>query len=46
MEKYFFLIFKIFIEFVTILPLFYGLVFLIERHVGSQLPDQRELLGS
>ena len=31
---------KIFIEFVTMLPLFYVLVFLAVRHVGSQLPDQ------
>lgn len=32
--------FKIFIEFVTILLLFYGLVFLaVRRHVGSQSPN-------
>ena len=28
-------IFKVFIEFVTVLLLFYVLVFLAERHVGS-----------
>ena len=33
-------IFKVFIEFVIILLLFYVLVFLAPRHVGSQLPDQ------
>ena len=32
--------FKDFIEFVTILLLFYGLVFLAIRHVGSQPPNQ------
>ena len=31
---------KIFIEFATILFLFYALVFLATRHVGSQFPDQ------
>ena len=33
-------IFKVFIEFVTVLFLFYGSVFLALRHVGSWLPDQ------
>ena len=33
-------IFKVFIEFVTVLLLFYVLVFLSSRHVGSWLPDQ------
>ena len=33
-------IFQVFIEFVTILLLFYVLVFLATRHVGSYLPDQ------
>ena len=33
-------ILKVFIEFVTMLLLFYVLVFLATRHVGSQLPDQ------
>ena len=33
-------IFKVFIEFVTILFLFYVLVFLAMRHVGSHFPDQ------
>ena len=32
--------FKVFIEFVTILLLFYVLVFLAPRHVASQLPNQ------
>ena len=32
--------FKVFIEFVTILLLFYVLVFLAPRPVGSQLADQ------
>ena len=32
--------FKVFIEFVTILLLFYDLVFLAPRHVGSELPGQ------
>ena len=36
--------FKVFIEFVTILPLFYGLVFPALWQVGSQLPDQRSNL--
>ena len=31
-------IFKVFIEFVTILILCFG--FVVVRHVGSQLPDQ------
>ena len=33
-------IFKVFIELVAILILFYALVFLAMRHVGSQLSDQ------
>ena len=40
-QRFFFLmwiILKVFIEFVTILLLFY--VFLATRHVGSQLPQQ------
>ena len=32
--------FKVFIEFVTTLLLFYVLVFLAPRHVGSQLTDE------
>ena len=42
-KKSFFLmwtIFKVFIEFITILLLSYVLVFLATRHVWSQLPDQ------
>ena len=37
-------IFKVFIEFVTTLPLFYVLVFLAPRHVGSQLLNQESNL--
>ena len=33
-------IFKVFIELVAILILFYALVFLAMRHVGSKLPMQ------
>ena len=33
-------IFKVFIEFVTILLLFYVFSFLVTRCVGSELPDQ------
>ena len=32
--------FKVFVEFVTVLRLFYGLVFLAERHMRSWFPDQ------
>ena len=35
------IIFKVFIEFVTILLLFHIFVFLAARHVGSLLPDKR-----
>ena len=35
-------IFKIFIEFVTILILFYALVFLATWHVGLDLPPELE----
>ena len=34
------IIFRVFIAFVTILLLFYVLVFLVMRHGGSELPDQ------
>ena len=34
------IIFKVFIELVTILLLFHVVGFLAERHVGSQLPNQ------
>ena len=32
-------IFKVFIEFVTVLILFYVSVFLVMRHMGFQLPN-------
>ena len=41
-KRYFLMraIFKVFIEFVTIILLFYTLFFLAERHVGSWFSDQ------